>query len=284
MNSQLNETTLYYQIYVDGKELDQARYDCIQRIQRVTSISGSDLITIEIIDPDMLFLEDTIFVEDTGIKVYLGHTKNDYWSFNGYITLIDANYPENGVPSLTIHCTDYSAYHMDRDKVQKTWENCRVSDIVREIFRKYELSSVVDDTKEVKESVSQNETDAKFLKKLAEDEIEDYYFKVKSGVGYFKKKEIVEKGALRLDYRYGNGQILSFSPRVNKVTKTIATEKDIDKKTKKKTSSTAKATDKDTSGNNTNRSNKNKKSTKKKVNAWKYNASTGEWTQDKGDE
>ena len=56
--------TPYYQLYINGKEIDELRYSMIDTIDFEDNSSGSDLLKITISDPDLILLSDNIFVED----------------------------------------------------------------------------------------------------------------------------------------------------------------------------------------------------------------------------
>ncbi len=210
--------SMYYEIVINGKEIDEKRYSMIKSVTHEDTSSGSDLLTIKIDDPDLEFLEDNIFVKDATIKFLGGWYKGDVFKFDGYISVIDVEFPSSGTPEVTIHCMDLT-HLMNRTKRNRTWKNVKVSDIAKEIFKVYGLSYKVDDTKTKEESISQNDTDIRFLSQLADNEYEDYIVYVEGRKGYFVKKPSLGKPQAQLDYRSGNGQILSFRPRINKQTK-----------------------------------------------------------------
>jgi len=213
----------YFAIYINGVEIDNYRMTMLESIDYEDNASGSDLLTLTFYDPDLKILSDNIFVEECSVYFVGGWLWGDVVTFNGYISLIDIDFPEQGTPKITIHCMD-STYLMNRDKKKRTWENAKVSDIARQIFTEYGLSAVVDDTGTVEENVSQSETDIKFLTQLADDQYETYLVYVEGTTGYFVKKPNLVSPQAQLDYRSGNGNLLSFSPRINKQSKRVKTE------------------------------------------------------------
>ncbi len=212
--------SMYYKIVVNGKELDEKRYSMIQSVKHEDCSSGSDLVTITIDDPDLEFLQDSIFVNDAPVKFTGGWYKGKTFTFEGYISVIDVTFPNSGTPQVTIHCMD-NTHLMNRTKRQKTWKNMKVSDIAKQIFKSYGFSYKVDDTGTKEESTSQNDTDIRFLTQLADNEYEDYIVYVEGRKGYFIKKPSLGKQQAQLDYRCGNGELQSFSPRINKQTKRL---------------------------------------------------------------
>lgn len=210
--------SLYYQIIINGRELDERRYSMIRKVEHQDTSSGSDLLTITIDDPDLEFLQDNIFLKDATVKFRGGWYKGEQFEFTGYISVIDVDFPKSGTPQVIVHCMDMT-HIMNRTKHSKTWKDTKVSDVAKEIFKKYGLSYKVDDTRTKEESISQNDTDIRFLNQLADNEYEDYIVYVEGRKGYFVKKPSLGKPQEQLDYRSGNGELMSFRPRINKQTK-----------------------------------------------------------------
>lgn len=213
----------YYKVYIGGKELDDFQYSMITEISFEDNASGSDLLTINLADPEFIFLDDDIFVEERQVKFIGGYDNNNRVMFEGYISVIDIDFPETGSPTLVIHCMD-NTHLMNRVKKKKTWENTTRAKVAQEIFQEYGFKVVVHDSGKVEESISQsNETDIDFVIKLAEEEIDNYLVYIEGGTAYYVKKEILASPQATLDYRDGNMQIISFSPRINKETKQVET-------------------------------------------------------------
>lgn len=211
----------YYRIYIGGKELDDFRYSMIQSITFEDYATGSDLLTIEIMDPEFIFLDDDIFVEDVKIKFVGGFDNNYRTMFEGYISVIDADFPETGSPSLIIHCMD-NTHLMNRVKKKRTWNNKTRAQVVSQVFQEYGFKVVIEDTGVKQESISQsNETDISFITKLAGEEIDPYLVYVEGNTGYYVRKKVLEKQQATLDYRDGLMNVISFQPRINKETKQV---------------------------------------------------------------
>ena len=211
----------YYQIYIGGQELDDFRYSMIDNVVFEDNASGSDLLTITITDPDFIFINDNIFVEEKKVKFIGGFQNNHRVMFEGYISVIDIDFPEIGSPTLTINCMD-NTHLMNRVKKKKTWNNTTRARVAREIFQEYGFKAVIEDSGTVVDSINQsNETDINFLNKLADEEVEPFLVYVEGNTGYFVKKKILEKQQAILDYRDGQMNIISFSPTINKETKQV---------------------------------------------------------------
>lgn len=223
-----------YYLYINGKELDTFRYSMIQDITFEDNASGSDLLTINIEDPEFLFINDNIFLEDNKVKFIGGFDTDLPIRFEGYISIIDIDFPETGSPTLCIQCMD-NTHVMNRVKKKRTWNNTTRAKVAREIFREYGFKVVIEDSGIKEDTISQSdETDIEFLVKLSEDEIEPYLVYLEGTTAYYVKKKILARQQDTLDYRDGNQTILSFSPRINKEVKQVESRyADINLKDKK---------------------------------------------------
>ena len=195
--------------------------------------------------------------------------------FEGYISVIDIDFPEIGSPTLTINCMD-NTHLMNRVKKKKTWNNTTRARVAREIFQEYGFKAVIEDSGTVVDSINQsNETDINFLTKLADEEVEPFLVYVEGNTGYFVKKKILEKQQAILDYRDGQMNIISFSPTINKETKQVEVRSsDVNLKDK--------AVDKAQANNNSARNVSGSAITSTDRNngqsSWQYGGS-GKWTQ-----
>lgn len=210
----------YFNLTLRGKELDEYRMSMINSVVYEDNATGSDLLTISLTDPDLELLSDDIFVKECPVTFVGGWLKGDVVTFEGFITVIDINFPKGQPPTMTINCMD-NTHVMNLKKHQRTWENTKISDIASRIFKSYGMTAIVDDTGEPVESVSQNDTDIRFLTKQAEEQYETYLCYVEGHTGYFVKKKVLDKPQETLSYRQGKGNLLSFSPRINKQSKRV---------------------------------------------------------------
>lgn len=270
-------SSCFFKIWINGQELDQSRYELLDSLEIEDCSSGSDLATLVFYDPQLKFLDDNIFIEDATIKIRAGWYLGTYLDFSGYISVIDIDFQDDGIVKITLNCMD-KTFIMNKEKVKKTWENCRASDIAKSIFRKYGLGVVVNTTDTVEESISQDDTDISFLLKLAGDQYNDFICYVEGNVGYFIKKPVIANPQATFDYRSGNGEILSFSPRINKTSKQVKVQSsDVDLDSGDTTTSTVNnSLDRDVSGESYSPTNSNSTGNKEQ---WTY--SNGTWTQKK---
>lgn len=216
-------------ITIDGKSMPSADLQRIQNIDIKFQSTGASNCTITMYDPDLKYLnEKNMYKERVPINVRVTWN-NQTTTFVGF--LVDITASIDVVHIIKLNCMDES-YKLDRNKIKKNWGKKKRSDIAREIFRKYGLTPVID-TSEDKPSTSgesdksnseitqSDETDMAFLKKLADQEKYEWLCYVRNGKGYYCKKRLVESPVDKLQYRKGNYQITSFSPSINKVTRTV---------------------------------------------------------------
>lgn len=264
-----------YQIFIGGKELDEFRYSMIQEVVYEDNATGSDLLSIYIEDPEFLFINDDIFVEEKQVKFIGGYSNNMRVMLEGYISIIDMDFPETGSPSLVIHCMD-NTHLMNRVKKKRTWSNTTRGKVARQIFQEYGLRAKIEDSGAIIETINQsNETDIQFLTKLASEEVNPYLVYVEGGTGYFVRKKILETPQTTLDYRDGQMNILSFTPRINKETKQVEVRKsDVNLKDKQVDKAQANDnTSRDVSGDDVNSTDR-----RNGQSSWKYEGNK-KWTQ-----
>lgn len=214
-----------YNIYLNGVELDDFRYSMIQSVTYEDNATGSDLLTIEIEDPEFLFIDDDIFVEDVKIKFVGGYEDEVRTMFEGYISIIDMSFPDSGSPNLTINCMD-NTHLMNRVKKNRTWTNMTRGQVAKAIFQEYGFKTEIRESGNVQDSIAQSkETDIQFLIKIAGEEVEPHLVFVEGNTGYYITKEILDTPQSNLDYRDGNLELINFSPTINKEVKQVETRK-----------------------------------------------------------
>lgn len=234
----------YYEIYISGKQLKEAHLSMIEEVVLEDNATGADLLHISISDPDFVYIEDSFFVEEAPVH-FKGGWKGQYVTFDGFVSVIDLDFPTEGYPSLVIHCMDNS-HLMNRKKKKRTWKDTKMSDVAKAIFREHGLTPVVDDTGAKEETISQsNSTDIAFLIDKAKAQDDDFICYVEGKKGYFVKRKVLAKPQATLDYRSGNGKLNSFRPRINKESKQEEINKDnVNANTGKTDKDQAKNTDK----------------------------------------
>ena len=209
-------STFQYKIWIDGTPVSDDRLEMITDIVYEDNCTGSDLLTISMCDPNLKFFGDNIILHGAKIKFEMTHnyTSSTSNAFSGYIDIIDIDFSQSGIPTMTIHCMDES-FHMDRKPKKRTWEKKKVSDVVSQIFGEYGLSKKIDPTSKTEESITQsNVTDMEFIVNLASNQKEEYLCYVKDKTGYFVKKDRGTSPQKTLKFKDDTFDILSFSPRI----------------------------------------------------------------------
>lgn len=244
----------YWNVSINGKELDVDKRICIENIEINEQCDGSDTCTLTLNDPNFLFIEDNIFIEEATIQVTLGWNEDTYRiKFNGYISAIDISFPESGYPLLSIFCLDNS-HLMNRKKKKRSWDNVTSADVIKKIAKEYGFKCVIEKgykfTKE--DTISQsNATDIEFCESLAGNERDPFMCKLIGSTLYYVKKGLLKEETSNLKYRKFPYDIISFNPRINKETRQEEiTKADINTNDKSVDKSTAnsKNTARDTQG------------------------------------
>ena len=267
-----------YDIWISGKKLDLEKKQCITSIQIVETVDGSDVCTVSISDPEFLYIEDNIFIEDSKFKVKLGWSDVTYRvNFEGYISAVDIDFPNDGVPKLTLTCMD-NTHIMNRKKKDNTFKKATSADVVKKIIKSYGFKCVVESGYkfEKQETITQSDsTDIEFITKLAGDEVYPFTARLVGNTFYYVKKGHLTTPKMDLTYLKYPHEIISFKPKINKesVKKEIKTAK-VD--SKKKVSSTKITTDTKKSTDGTSKSEGG--TSKSAGGNYTYNPKTRIWT------
>ena len=210
-----------WSVSINGVTLDLQRKRSITSIRIDTQCDGSDTATIDITDKDLVYINDNIFIEDATISIsmmFVGTT--DKITFSGYVSAIDINFPEDGMPVLSLTCLD-GTHVMNRTKKKRSWNNVTRMQVAQKIAAEYgfkfegetSYNGVVEDT------ISQSDqTDIEFLEDLASQENELYSCKLRGDTLHYKKKNMTAEAVMAIHYKKYPYEVRSFSPRINKET------------------------------------------------------------------
>lgn len=210
-----------WEMWVSGTELSGDKKDCVVDISITETVNGSDTATITLVDPNFKFIEDNIFYEDNPIKIKLGWQDDTYRIiFTGYISAIDMQFGEDGIPNLSIFCLD-DTHKMNLTENTKEWKNTTSNAVVETLVRnygfKFEGESGYDF--KVQDTISQNnQTDIAFIQQLAKNEVYPFTARLVGKTFYYQKKGKLTEPVMELSYREYPYDIISFSPQVNKET------------------------------------------------------------------
>lgn len=215
---------IVYDVWISGTKLELDKKACINSIEIKETVEGSDVATIQITDPEFLYIEDNIFLEDNTIKIKLGWDNTTYRvTFQGYISAIDINFDNTGCPKLTITCMD-NTHIMNRKKKNNTFKNCTSADVVKKIVQSYGYTCVIDSNYSFKkqETITQsNQTDIDFITKLAGDEVYPFTARLVGNTFYYVKMGKLTTPKMNLTYKKYPHEIISFNPKINKESKQV---------------------------------------------------------------
>lgn len=210
-----------WSVSINGVALDLQRKRSITSIQISTLCDGSDTATISISDKDLVYINDNIFIEDATVAIslmFVGTT--DKINFNGYISAIDIDFPEDGVPTLSLTCLD-GTHVMNRTKKKRSWNNVTRMQVAQKIAAEYGFKFEGESSYNgaVEDTISQSDqTDIEFLEDLASQEDELYSCKLRGTTLYYKKKYLTATPVMTVHYKQYPYEVRSFSPRINKET------------------------------------------------------------------
>ena len=176
-----NVLSCYWNVYINGSLLGISKKKYIESIEIEELCDGSDVCTLTINDPDFVFIQDNIFVEESTISIRIGwHGDTHRITFDGYISALDLNFPENGFPILSIFCLD-NTHIMNRKKKDRTWESVTRAEVVQKIAMEYGFKCVVESGYifKTETSISQSGmTDIEFCEYLAGEERDPFMCKL----------------------------------------------------------------------------------------------------------
>lgn len=215
---------IVYDVWISGTKLGISKKACINSIEIKETVEGSDVATLHISDPEFLYIEDNIFLEDNTIKIKLGWDNTTYRvTFDGYISAIDIDFDSTGCPKLTLTCMD-NTHVMNRAKKNNTYKNCTSADVVKKKCAEYGFSCVIDSDYNftVQETITQsNQTDIDFITKLAGDEVYPFTARLVGNTFYYVKMGKLVTPKMTLTYKKFPHEIISFSPKINKESKQV---------------------------------------------------------------
>jgi hypothetical protein len=210
---------IMWRMYVNGVELDDPRRFAVQSIEIEERCDGSDTMAVTVADPDFLFVEDNIFIEDATIKLYgrWSHSAK-FFEFDGYISLIDIDFPEEGPALLVLTCMDKS-HLMNRGKKKRSWAKKTSKDVVSAIAMEYGFKTDIEEGYAFKtqDTISQSgQTDIEFLESLADGESIPWMCKLMGDTVVYRRLGLLGEPKAELAYREYPYTVRSFSPRIDK--------------------------------------------------------------------
>lgn len=265
-----------YDIWISGTKQGMEKKQCIRSISVQETVEGADSATIVIADPELLFIEDSIFVEENKIKIEMGWAGSTYrCSFDGYIAAIDINFASDGIPVVTVTCMD-NTHVMNRKEKNETYKDMTSAEVVKKICANYGFACVVESGYSFKkqETITQSgQTDIAFITKLAGEETAPFTARLVGNTFYYVKLGKLQTPSMTLVYREHPHTIITFQPKVNKETRQEEIQKSsVD--TKKKAVSTTKSSGTSKSGSSSSSGSKKSTSSNYNPNTSKANKTT----------
>jgi phage protein D len=156
-------------------------------------------------------LELLTFGAEVEICMGYGDARSTPTTMSGMITEITTNFPESGVPELSIAGYDHG-FALTMGKNSRTWSKASDSDAAHEIASFNNLAAIIETTSEKHAQIEQNqESDWEFLKKLADRNHFELYVDERKTLHFGKPND---KAGAVVRLVYGEG-LLSFKPEAN---------------------------------------------------------------------
>lgn len=268
-----------YDVWISGTKLSLEKKQCITSIAIKETVEGADSATIEIKDPEFKYIDDNIFYEDNKIKIQMGWDSTTYRvKFDGYISAIDIDFANDGIPKLTVTCMD-KTHKMNRKKKDNTFKNTTSAAVVKKIVKSYGFKCVVDSSYkfEKQETITQShQSDIEFITKLAGDEVHPFTARLVGNTFYYQKMGKLKTPKMTLTYKKYPHEIISFNPKINKESKQTEIKSSSINTSNKKVSNTT-GTSKN-NGNGSSSSNGSNNNSNKSGSNYTYNPQTKKWT------
>ena len=151
------------------------------------------------------------FGAEVSVSMGYGDAKTVPLMAKGVITEISTNFPESGLPELSIAGYDHG-FPLTVGKNARTWKKSYDSDAVQEIASFHNLASNIQKTKVREPQIEQNqESDFEFLKKLAERNHYEFFVDENKTLHF---REPNDKAGAVVRLVWGQG-LLSFKPEAN---------------------------------------------------------------------
>lgn len=216
-----------YEVSINNMVLDLERRQCITSIDITEQVEGSDSCSIIISDPDMVFIEDSWFVEDYPFSIKISWFGiPEAITFNGYVSAIDIEFPESGAPILNIFCLD-KTHLMNKEKKTRSWDNVTRAQVAQRIAQEYGLGFHLEAgyNSIVEETISQSKSeDIAFVESLAGQETQLYICKVVGNTMYYIKKGTLGVAVAAVGYKTGNRNVISFNPQLTTESRQVLTK------------------------------------------------------------
>lgn len=222
----------YYEVYFNNSSqpIGDNLKKYITMIEFEESDSEADLARISISDKDLLFSNTIGLTKKMPVKIRMGFKNNLREVINGTVSHIEADFGEEGLPSLVIGVID-SSNKMATEKKSRKWTKQKASTVVTQIAREYGFTPVVTATSDTIDEINQDdETDAQLLMRLADDEGFQCYIVPASNKLYFGDRVTDSVAKDTIYYNSGDHTVRYFRPNFvekNKAENTKSTESNI---------------------------------------------------------
>jgi len=206
--------TPVFEIWLDDREIAEEYYKLIEEVDFESHITGSDIATIFMHDPKLQVIDDKRIFKGKKVKLFGGWQGDIVKWLDGYVSMIDIEFPESGKPTITLHCMDES-FILDRLDVYYSYHDRTFSQIAAEIAKRHGLTTDGPATSFVHENVSQSgESDMRLLVRLADEVDNNLIVKVRDGKIIWWDRDKKFNSQTKLNWRNPPFELKTFRPRI----------------------------------------------------------------------
>jgi uncharacterized protein involved in type VI secretion and phage assembly len=200
-----------YEIRIDGTALDPKYKDRLLEVKVRQSLRQPSSATIRISDPKAENMDSHPLQIGKKLQILLGgpEAQTPTKVFDGEIVALDPEFEKDGA-SIGVRAYDKS-HRLNRAKKVRTFQQMSASNMVTKVLNEAGLSPRVTATSTVFEFFQQSdETDREFIRRL--ERMHDYELVTDGDTAEFRPAGKLGSAAVTL--KYGDGNLISFRPRV----------------------------------------------------------------------
>lgn len=232
-----------FTITLNGSELPPHLRSSITSVQITESDKEANMGVISVSDAMYKWVNLSSLKKKAPVTITLGHEKKSRLMLDGVVEFIEADYGDDGIPTLSIGVIDLTS-KMHSSKKERVWKGKSGLQVAKAVAGEYGFSVKSKGTSPVRDQITQeDETDAQLIHRLAEDDGFVCYMIVDQKTMYYGDRFADLKEKDTLFYNSGDCTVISFSPTFvekNKPSNDVKKKSDVSDKTGDKVDSSKK--------------------------------------------
>lgn len=201
-----------FQITLNGSELPSYLRNTVTSVEITESDTEANMAVISVSDAMYKWVNLSSLKKKAPVTITMGHEKKSRLMIDGVIDFIEADYGDNGVPTLSIGVIDQTSL-MHTKKKSRVWKKKSGLQVAKAVAGEYGFAVKSSGTSEVKDQITQDdETDAQLISRLADDDGFIFYMIVDKKTIYYGNRFSDISAKDTLFYNSGDYTVISFSP------------------------------------------------------------------------